>query len=64
MKLFFGTNGSVNLLLDDWFGFKIPFMEGLNGVIFVDSVHYFPFILFKILGKSTVISILIHFFHL
>ena len=45
MQLLFGRNGSVNLLLDDSFGFKIPFMEGLNGVIFVQSLHYFPFIL-------------------
>ena len=48
MQLFFGRNGSVNLLLDDWFGFKIGFMEGLNGVIFVQSVHYFPFILINL----------------
>ncbi|HEY8564604.1 MAG TPA: iron ABC transporter permease [Beijerinckiaceae bacterium] len=45
MQLLFGRNGSLNLLLDDWFGFKIPFMEGLNGVVFVQAVHYFPFIL-------------------
>tara|TARA_B100002019_G_C21255335_1_gene593481 strand:- start:146 stop:1828 length:1683 start_codon:yes stop_codon:yes gene_type:complete len=49
MKLFFGTNGSVNLLLDQYFGFKIPFMEGLNGVIFVEAVHYFPFILINLI---------------
>jgi iron(III) transport system permease protein len=24
MQLLFGRNGTVNLLLDDWFGFKIP----------------------------------------
>lgn len=48
MQLFFGRNGSINLLLDDWFGFKIAFMEGLNGVIFVQSVHYFPFILINL----------------
>ena len=42
MQLFFGENGSVNLYLDDTFGFKIPFMNGLNGVIFVQSIHYFP----------------------
>ena len=45
MQLLFGRNGTVNLLLDDWFGFKIPFMEGLNGVVFVEAIHYFPFIL-------------------
>jgi len=48
MQLLFGRNGTVNLLLDNWFGFKIPFMEGLNGVIFVQAVHYFPFILVNV----------------
>ncbi len=48
MQLFFGRNGSINLLLDDWCGLKIGFMEGLNGVIFVQSVHYFPFILINL----------------
>src|SRR5690606_8274883 len=37
-----------NLLLDDLFGFKIPFMEGLNGVVFAQAVHYFPFILVNV----------------
>lgn len=45
LQLLFGRNGSFNLLLDDAFGFKIPFMEGLWGVIFVEALHYFPFIL-------------------
>ena len=48
MQLLFGRNGSVNLLLDEWLGFKIPFMEGLNGVIFVQSLHYSPFILINL----------------
>jgi iron(III) transport system permease protein len=48
MQLIFGRNGSVNLILDDLFGFKIPFMEGLNGVIFVEGLHYFPFILLNV----------------
>jgi iron(III) transport system permease protein len=48
MQLLFGANGSVNLLLDEHFGFTIPFMEGLNGVIFVESIHYFPFILINL----------------
>ncbi|CAM4368581.1 iron ABC transporter permease [Bordetella tumbae] len=48
MQLIFGRSGTVNLLLDDWFGFTIPFMEGLNGVIFVESLHYFPFILMNL----------------
>jgi len=49
MKLLFGSNGSINLILNDLFGFKIPFMEGLNGVIFVESIHYFPFILINLI---------------
>ena len=53
MALLFGNNGSVNLLLDDWFGFTIPFMQGLNGVIFVESVHYFPFILINLSAALT-----------
>jgi len=48
MQLFFGGNGSVNLLLEEHFGFTIPFMEGLNGVILVQSVHFFPFILINL----------------
>ncbi|MBP1872938.1 iron(III) transport system permease protein [Ensifer adhaerens] len=48
MQLLFGRNGTVNLILNDWFGIRIPFMEGLNGVIFVQSLHYFPFILINL----------------
>jgi len=48
MLLLFGDNGSVNLLVDEWFGFTIPFMKGLNGVILVESIHYFPFILINL----------------
>jgi len=48
MLLLFGRNGSINLLLGQWFGINIPFMEGLNGVIFVQSIHYFPFILINL----------------
>src|SRR5690554_544082 len=48
MSLLFGRNGTVNLLLNQYFGFRIPFMEGLNGVIFVQSIHYFPFILINL----------------
>ncbi len=48
MQLFFGSNGSINLMLDEYFGFTIPFMEGLNGVILVQSVHFFPFILINL----------------
>jgi len=48
MQLIFGRSGSVNLLLNDWFGFTVPLMEGLNGVIFVEALHYFPFILMNL----------------
>lgn len=48
MMMLFGRNGSINLLLEDWFGITIPLMEGLNGVIFVESLHYFPFILINL----------------
>ncbi len=48
MLLLFGENGSINLIINDWFGFTIPFMEGLNGVILVESIHYFPFILINL----------------
>ena len=48
MQMLFGRNGSINLLLDEWLGVKIPFMEGLNGVIFVEALHYFPFILINL----------------
>lgn len=40
-----GRSGTVNLLLLEWFGFTVPFMEGLAGVVLVQTLHYFPFIL-------------------
>src|SRR5215203_305054 len=48
MQLIYGRNGGINLLLNEWLGFRIPFMEGLNGVIFVEALHYFPFILLNL----------------
>jgi iron(III) transport system permease protein len=48
MQLIYGRNGTINLLLNDAFGFRIPFMDGLNGVIFVEALHYFPFILLNL----------------
>ena len=48
MQLIFGRSGSVNLILNDWFGFTLPIMDGLNGVIFVEALHYFPFILMNL----------------
>ncbi len=40
-----GRTGMVNLLLLRWFGTTVPFMEGLAGVMLVQTLHYFPFIL-------------------
>ena len=45
MQLLLGRNGTANLWLNKTFGFTIPFMEGLNGVILLEAIHYFPFIL-------------------
>lgn len=48
MQLIFGRSGSINLLLTEHFGMSVPIMDGLNGVIFVESIHYFPFILMNL----------------
>ncbi|MYN13253.1 ABC transporter permease subunit [Pusillimonas sp. TS35] len=48
MQLIFGRSGSINLLLDEWFGITLPLMDGLNGIIFVETLHYFPFILMNL----------------
>lgn len=51
MQLIFGRNGSVNLILNNAFGFRIPFMDGLNGVVFVEGLHYYPFILLNLIAS-------------
>jgi iron(III) transport system permease protein len=48
MQLIFGRSGSVNLLLGEWFGVNLPLMDGLAGVVFVEAIHYFPFILMNL----------------
>lgn len=48
LQLIFGQAGSVNQLLDEHLGFTLPLMEGLNGIIFVEALHYFPFILMNL----------------
>jgi iron(III) transport system permease protein len=50
MQMIFGKNGAVNLLLGEHFDINIPFMEGLPGVVFVESLHYFPFILLNLVA--------------
>lgn len=52
LQLIIGRSGMVNLLLMDWFEFSIPFMEGLTGVVLVQTLHFFPFILL-----NTVVSL-------
>jgi len=39
-----GRTGAVNLFLLERFGVTVPFMEGLWGVVLVQTLHYFPFI--------------------
>ncbi len=48
LQLIFGRSGSVNLLLGDAFGITLPIMDGLGGVVFVEAIHYFPFILLNL----------------
>jgi len=48
LQLIFGRSGSINLLLGEHLGFTLPIMEGLNGVVFVAAIHYFPFILMNL----------------
>lgn len=44
LQLILGRSGMINLLLLKWFDLSLPFMEGLRGVILVQTLHYFPFI--------------------
>jgi iron(III) transport system permease protein len=44
LQLILGRSGMLNLLLLQWLDTSIPFMEGLRGVIIVQTLHYFPFI--------------------
>ena len=48
LQLIFGRSGSVNLLLGEYFGWSLPIMQDLTGVIFVETLHYFPFILMNL----------------
>ncbi len=57
MQLVFGRNGTVNLLLMDWFDLRLPLMEGLNGVVFVQALHYFPFILMNLTASLSNIDV-------
>jgi iron(III) transport system permease protein len=52
LQLILGRSGMVNLLLMNWFDVTIPFMEGLTGVVLVQTLHFFPFIVL-----NTVVSL-------
>jgi iron(III) transport system permease protein len=45
LQLILGRSGTVNLLLMRWFDMTIPFMDGLAGVVLVQTLHFFPFIM-------------------
>ena len=47
MQLIYGRNGTINLLMMDWFGFRIPFAEAPQGY-FCRSIALFPFILLNL----------------
>ena len=49
MQLIFGRSGSLNLVLDEAFDTTLPIMQGLTGVIFVETLHSFPFILMNLI---------------
>jgi iron(III) transport system permease protein len=52
LQLILGRSGMINLLLMRWFDATIPIMEGLAGVVLVQTLHFFPFILL-----NTVVSL-------
>ena len=52
LQLILGRSGMMNLLLQEWFDISIPIMEGLTGVVLVQTLHFFPFILL-----NTVVSL-------
>jgi len=45
LQLILGRSGTLNLLLMEWFDVSIPFMEGLAGVVLVQTLHFFPLIM-------------------
>jgi iron(III) transport system permease protein len=46
-----GRAGTVNVLLEDWFGLRQPvnFMYGVHGVLLVETVHLFPMMTLSVL---------------
>jgi len=52
-QLILGRSGVVNLLLLQYLGTTVPFMEGLPGVVLVQTLHYFPFIMLNAAASLT-----------
>ena len=50
-----GRAGTVNVLLQDWFGLQSPinFMYGMHGVLLVETVHLFPLMTLSILDSMS-----------
>ena len=50
-----GRAGTVNVLLQDWFGLEhsINFMYGMHGVLLVETVHLFPLMTLSILDAMS-----------
>jgi iron(III) transport system permease protein len=50
-----GRAGTVNVLLQDWFGLDHPinFMYGMQGVLLVETVHLFPLMTLSILDAMS-----------
>jgi iron(III) transport system permease protein len=44
LQLILGQERGDQSFASEWFDTSIPFMEGLRGVIIVQTLHYFPFI--------------------
>lgn len=45
LQTILGRSGMINQIIRIFFGTTIPFMDGLTGVVLVQTLHYFPFIL-------------------
>ena len=45
LQMILGRSGMINLLLMRWLDINVPFMEGMTGVVIVQTLHFFPFIM-------------------
>lgn len=53
-----GRAGTVNILLQDWFGLEHPvnFMYGVHGILLVETVHLFPLMTMSILDALSKVN--------